>query len=102
METYSITKTIVHPQWGAPMDFHRITRVEIDMSSNNTYIAFASYYNEEAFANGSMSMSITSIHMEGSTLYTEQDLVQAVIDNPDNELSGGELDINVIPGDAEE
>lgn len=99
METYGITKTITHPQWGAPMDFHRIIRVEVDMSTNDTYVAFASFYNEAAFANGSMSMSVTPIHLKGSKLLTEQELVQAVIDNPDNVLAGGELDINVISED---
>ena len=102
METYSITKTITHPQWGAPMEFHRIMRVEVDMITNDTYVAFGSYYNEAAFANGSSYMSVTSVNIKDSTLYTEQGLVQAVIDDPDNELSGGELDINAIPGDEEE
>ena len=102
METYSINKTITHPQWGAPMDFHRIVRVEVDMSTNNTYVAFASFYSEEAFANGAMSMSITSVQLNGSKLLTEQQLVQAVIDSPDNELSDGELDINEIPEEVEE
>lgn len=99
METYSINKTITHPQWGAPMDFHRIVRVEIDMSTNDTYVAFASFYSESAFTNGASSMSITSTHIKGSKLLTEQELVQAVIDDPDNVLSGGELDINVVPED---
>ena len=102
METYSITKTIIHPQCGAPMEFHRITRVEVDMSSNNTYVVFSSFYNEAAFTNGSMPMSVTSVHLIGSKLLTEQGLVQAVIDNPDNELSGGEVDINEIPEGIED
>lgn len=97
METYSITKTITHPQWGAPMEFHRITRVEVDMGSNNTYVVFSSFYNEAAFTDGSMPMSVTSVRLASSKLLTEQGLVQAVIDSPDNELSGGEVDINEIP-----
>lgn len=102
METYSITKTLTHPEWGAPMEFHRIIRVEVDMSINETYISFASYYNETAFASGSSYMSITPIHLRDSMLRTEQELVQAVIDGADNVLSGGEIDINVLPGDVED
>lgn len=101
METYSITKTITHPQWGAPMEFHRITRVEVDIESNNTYVVFSSFYNEAAFTNGSMAMSVTSVHLTSSKLLTEQELVQAVIDSPDNELSGGTVDINEIPEEVE-
>lgn len=97
MDMYSITKTITHPQWGAPMEFHRIVRVEVDMGTDNTYVALSSYYNETAYENGAMSMSTTTIHLKGSVLRNEQDLVQAIVDSPDNVLSDGLVDINTAP-----
>ena len=97
MPIYSITKPIIHEQWGAPMEFHRIIRIEVDMNTNDTYVAFASYYNEAAFTNHATSMSVTSIHLKNSKLLTEQELLQTIIDTPDNILSGGELDINEVP-----
>lgn len=102
METYGITKTIIHPQWGAPMNFHRIVRVEVDMGSISTHILFNSYYDKTTYENGSSSMSNTSIYLDESKLLTGQELVQAIIDTTDNDLSGGELYINVPDGGTDD
>lgn len=97
MNNIGLTKEIIHPQWGAPMSYHRIVRVETDMVSKQTYIVFSSYYSQAVYEGNGQAMSTNTIHIEDSVLRIERDLLQAIIDSPDNVLSGGTI---VVTGAA--
>ena len=99
MVTAAITHTVVHPQWGAPMEYHKLIRSEADIQANETYVSFASYYNKAVHDTNGMSMSITSARIPQAVFDTVDVLLQAVIDSPDNVLSGGELVIDETPED---
>lgn len=102
MVAAAITQIVVHPQWGAPMEYHKLIRSEADIQANETYVSFASYYNKSVHDAGGMSMSITTARITQAVFDTVDVLLQAVIDDSDNVLSGGELDIEVFPEDEEE
>lgn len=102
MINIGLTKVIIHPHWGAPMEYHKLIRSEADIQSNDTYVSFASYYNKSVYDNGGMSMSVTSVRIPKAVFDTADVLLQAVIDDSDNTLTGGELEIDEIPEDEEE
>lgn len=97
----AITHIVIHPQWGAPMEYHKLIRSEADIQSNETYVSFASYYNKAVHDADGMSMSITTVRIPQAIFDTVDVLLQAVIDDSDNVLSGGKLDIDVFPEDEE-
>lgn len=98
----AITQIIVHPQWGAPMEYHKLVRAEADIQANESFVTFASYYNKAIHDADGMSMSMTTARIPQAIFDTVGVLLQAVIDSPDNVLSGGKLDIDVFPEDEEE
>ena len=102
MVAAAITQIVVHPQWGAPMEYHKLIRSEADIQANETYVSFSSYYNKGVHDAGGMSMSVTTARISQAVFDTVDVLLQAVIDDSDNVLSGGELDIEVFPEDDEE
>lgn len=99
MNNIGLIKVIIHPQWGAPMEYHKLIRSEADIQSNETYVSFASYYNKSVHDSDGMSMSVTSVRIPKAIFDTAEALLQAVIDDSDNTLTGGELEID---GDEEE
>lgn len=96
-----IKVTVIHAQWGAPMGFHKITRAEHDLISDKSYIVFASYYNQESAENGLEVMSYNTIILNSAILADEATLLQAVIDAPDNIMTGGVIVNSVIIKDDE-
>lgn len=94
MSNIGLTKEIIHPQWGAPMSFHVLVRVEHDLISKDSYLSFASYYNKQVYDNGGMPMSNAAVHIPNSELGTQEEFINAVIEDPDNEFTGGILNIS--------
>ena len=94
MNSIGLTKEIIHPQWGAPMSFHVLVRVEHDLISKDSYLSFASYYNKEVYDNEGMSMAHTAVRLPNSDLATQEEYINAVIKNPNNEFTDGVLNIS--------
>ena len=92
-DTEAIVKTIIHPQWGAPMEYHVLVRVEHDLITKDSYLTFASYYNKDIYTKEGMSMALTTVHIPDSKLSTQEEYINAVIKDSDNEFSGGKLDV---------
>ena len=91
MNNIGLTKVIIHPQWGAPMEYHKLIRSEADIQANETYVSFSSYYNKSIHDSEGMSMSVTSVRIPKAIFDTAEVLLQAVIDDSDNTLTGGKL-----------
>lgn len=96
MQMLGINFTVIHPQWGAPMGYHTLARVEIDKVLNETYVVFASYYSKEVAAAGGTQMSSVTIALNTSTLRNERDLLQVIIDEEGNQFSGATIDANDV------
>lgn len=86
-----VNGSIIHPQWGVPMSFHRVARAEHDLIANKSYIVFASYYNQASAENGLEAMSHNTITLDSAMLTDERSLLEAVIDSPDNALTGSSV-----------
>ena len=97
-----IKAAVIHPQWGAPMGFHKIARAEHDLISDRSYIIFASYYNQESAENGLEAMSHTTVILNSAILADEVTLLQAVVDASDNVMTGGVIVNSMIIEDDEE
>lgn len=91
-----IKATVIHAQWGVPMGFHKIARAEHDLTTNTSYIVFASYYNQESAEHGLEAMSHNTVVLKSALLADEATLLQAVIDDPDNVMTGGIVVMNAI------
>ena len=96
MNNTGLTKEITHQQWGAPMSYHVLVRAEHDLIIKDSFLTFASYYNKDIYTKGGMSMAHTTIRIPDSKLSTQEEYINAVIKNPDNELSGGKLDVTAV------
>lgn len=88
MNNIGLTKEIIHPQWGAPMSFHVLVRVEHDLLTAETYMSFASYYSKSVYTSGGMSMTHTTVRIPQTQLGTQEEFLLEVIEDPDNVLSG--------------
>lgn len=96
MKTTGLTKEIIHQQWGAPMGYHVLVRVEHDLITKDSYLTFASYYTKDIYTKEGMSMAHTTVHIPDSKLSTQEEYINAVIKDPDNELTGGKLDVTEV------
>ena len=94
MNNIGLTKEIIHPQWGAPMSFHVLVRVEHDLISKDSFLTFASYYNKSIYDNEGMSMSHNTVRIPNSKLGTQEEYINAVIKDPDNVFTKGVLNIS--------
>lgn len=94
MSNIGLTKEIIHPQWGAPMSFHVLVRVEHDLISKDSFLTFASYYNKSIYDNEGMSMSHNTVRIPNSKLGTQEEYINAVIKDPDNVFTKGVLNIS--------
>lgn len=94
MSNYGLTKEIIHPQWGAPMSFHVLVRVEHDLISKDSFLTFASYYNKSIYDSEGMSMSHNTVRIPNSKLGTQEEYINAVIKDPDNVFTKGVLNIS--------
>ena len=92
MAEYAINKQIMHPQWGAPMGYHVIARVEVACLSNLTYITLSSYYSKQVYEAGSSPMSNTNIKIDKALLVSEQDLLNEVVLTEDEPLFDGTVE----------
>lgn len=86
-----IKQTIIHPQWGAPMDFHRISRVEHDLIQNESYVTLQSFYSQAVAENGGSYMSYEVVRISNAFLSDESTLLQAVLDEPSSVFAEGEI-----------
>lgn len=93
MKSAGLTKEIIHPQWGAPMGYHVLVRVEHDLITKDSYLTFASYYNKGIYTKEGVSMTHTTVRIPDSKLGTQEEYINEVIKDPDNELTGGKLDV---------
>ena len=103
MSTQTLTgikATVIHAQWGVPMGFHKIARAEHDLITNTSYIVFASYYNQESAEHGLEAMSHNTVILKSALLADEATLLQAVIDDPDNIMTGGIIVSGTINTDS--
>ena len=82
---------IIHDQWGAPMNFHKIVRVDHGLTLDESYVTFASYYNKAAAESGGLYMSHTTVYLGSAKLSNESILLQAVLDKPESIMSGGAI-----------
>lgn len=96
-----INATVIHPQWGNPMGFHKIARAEHDLVSDKSYIVFASYYSQDSAANGLEAMTHNTVILDNAILADEPTLLQTVIDAPDNIMTGGTIVNGAINVDSE-
>lgn len=96
-----INVPVIHAQWGVPMGFHKIARAEHDLVSNKSYIVFASYYNQDSAAKGLEAMTHNTVILDSAILADEATLLQAVIDAPDNTMTGGTIVDGTINVDSE-
>lgn len=94
MSNIGLTKEIIHPQWGAPMSFHVLVRIEHDLISKDSYLTFACYYNKSVYDNGGSSMTHNTVHLPNSDLGTEEEFINSVIEDPDNMFTDGILNIS--------
>lgn len=91
-ELMGINKVVIHEQYRVPMSFHRITRVEHDLTQDKTFIVFDNFYNRQTAESGGLAMSQNSILLDSATLADEATLLQFVIDMPDTIMSGGTIE----------
>lgn len=87
----AITNIVVHPQWGVPMEYHKLVRAEADIQANESFVTFASYYNKGVHDADGMSMTMTTARIPKAVFNTEKVLLQEVIDAEGNPLSGGTI-----------
>lgn len=87
-----IAKEIIHEQWGAPMSFHRISRVEYDLEAENTVVVFSSFYSKAVAENGGIAMSNRVARLNGAEMVDEAALLQLVIDEPSTEFNEGVIE----------
>lgn len=85
----AIVKTIIHPQWGAPMEYHVLDKFETDRTSNTTRLQYSSYYNKSVYTTGGMYMTSTVIRLEHSIFADAMEASKHVAELKDNDLSGG-------------
>ena len=86
-----ISTVVLHPQWGVPMSFHRISRAEHDLANNRSYIVLASYYTQESAENGLEPMTHNTVVLNNAILADEPTLLQTVIDAPDSIMGSGTI-----------
>lgn len=87
----AITNIVVHPQWGVPMEYHKLVRAEADIQASESFVTFASYYNKGVHDADGMSMTMTTARIPQAIFNTEKVLLQAVIAAEGNPLSGGKI-----------
>lgn len=87
--TKGIEGVVVHPQWGVPMGFHTLARVDIDFMNKTTYVTLSSYYNKAVLESGGGYMYNVTLQMEGAALTTETALLEAIIAAPNSPLGDG-------------
>ena len=98
-EFVGVNAVVIHEQWGAPMSFHRLTRVEVDLSGGQTYLSFASYYNKAVAETGGMPMSNKTLKTQTAELADERTLLQTAIDTPNSFLADGVVEGSDNPVD---
>lgn len=91
-EFMGVNKVLIHEQWGAPMNFHRLTRVEHDLVRDETYLYFDNFYNMQVALNGGMAMSNKAIALTGASMLSEADLLQRSTELEDSVMNGGTLE----------
>lgn len=87
----AITNIVIHPQWGVPMEYHKLVRAEADIQADESFVTFASYYNKGVHDADGMSMTMTTARIPQAIFNTEKILLQAVIAAEGNPLSGGTI-----------
>lgn len=100
-DTAAITKTIIHPQWYAPMEYHILDKAETDRTSQTTRLQYTSYYNKSAYDTGGMYMTSTIIRLKEAVFADALDLSLYIVAQEDNVLSGGTVD-EIVSDDAPE
>lgn len=96
--TKGIEGVVVHPQWGVPMGFHTLARVDFDFMNKTTYVTLSSYYSKAVLEAGGAHMYNVTVQMEGAALTTETALLEAIVAAPNSPLETGTVAIYVAAG----
>lgn len=99
-DTSAIIKTIIHPQWGAPMDYHVLDKYETDNTAKTTRLQYNSYYNKNAYDSGGMYMTSTVIRLKEPVFADALEISEYIVMLDDNVLSGG--DAEAVTAQSEE
>ena len=89
MAVLSITKQLIHEQWGAPMEFHTLVRIEQDLPAQESYFVFNSYCNEAVHNSGGQPMSSTAIRLNEAVPANGQDLLESIVNAEESKFADG-------------
>lgn len=95
-DTAAIVKTIIHPQWGAPMEYHVLDKSTTDKSAGTTQLQYLSYYNKNAHDTGGLYMTFTTIRLREAIFADAVEMSNYIVAREDNTLSGGTVDETVV------
>lgn len=93
MSVFSITKTLIHEQWGAPMEFHTLVRIEQDLPAQESYFVFNSYYNESVYNGGGQPMSSTTVRLNEAMPASGQELLESIVDIEEGKFADGVISV---------
>jgi len=62
----SLLKSVLIKSIGVPADFHTVTNVTLNKSSENASINIASYYTQEVYAAGAQALAQSTIQVNGA------------------------------------
>lgn len=96
--TKGIEGVVVHPQWGVPMGFHTLARVDFDFMNKTTYVTLSCYYNKAVLEAGGSHMYNVTIQMEGAALATETVLLEAIVAAPNSPMETGTVVVYTAAG----